>query len=107
MQAFQTAGLPPSSGSTILPTIGWTMNSSDALTNSVTANSSGTGQLPGAGATGRDGAGPTSGCIKPRARRIVPGIRRQASVVGWDEALRSPTVLPHLGSPVGLRGLVP
>ena len=43
MQAFHTAGLPPSSGRIIFPTIGWTMNNSDALTNSVTANSSGTG----------------------------------------------------------------
>src|SRR6185312_6443001 len=46
MQAFHTAGLPPSSGRIIFPTIGWTMNSSDALTNSVTANSSGTGGTP-------------------------------------------------------------
>jgi hypothetical protein len=43
MQAFQTAGLPPRSGSTIFPTIGWTMNSSDALTNKVKANNTGTG----------------------------------------------------------------
>jgi hypothetical protein len=46
MHAFQTAGLPPKSGSTILATIGWIMNRSDALTKSVAAKRSGTIQLP-------------------------------------------------------------
>ena len=36
MQVFHTAGVPPSSGRIILPTIGWTRNSSVAPTNSVT-----------------------------------------------------------------------
>src|SRR5947207_1316970 len=37
MQVFQTAGVPPSSGSTILPTIGCTKNSRKALVNRVRA----------------------------------------------------------------------
>ena len=47
MEVFQTYGLPPSSGSTSLATIGWTMNTRPALANTVTANS--TGEI---GATG-------------------------------------------------------
>ncbi len=37
MHVFQTAGVPPSRGSTILANIGWTRNSSVALTSSVRA----------------------------------------------------------------------
>src|SRR4051794_23866382 len=47
MQVFQTAGVPPNSGSSSLPTIGWTRKSRKALTKSVAANNSGT-----AGASG-------------------------------------------------------
>jgi hypothetical protein len=47
MQAFHTAGLPPSNGSTIFPTIGWTMNNSEALTKRVAANKKGTAKLQG------------------------------------------------------------
>src|SRR5262245_40121392 len=39
MQVFQTAGVPPSSGSTILAIIGCTRNSNDELRNSVQMNS--------------------------------------------------------------------
>src|SRR5688500_15172863 len=39
MQVFQTAGVPPSSGSTILAIIGWTTKSSDELRKSVMAKS--------------------------------------------------------------------
>ena len=42
MHVFHAAGLPPSVGRIILPTIGWTMNNRLALTNSVTANRTGT-----------------------------------------------------------------
>src|SRR5437870_5313031 len=38
MQVFHTAGVPPSSGSTILAIIGWTKNRSVELRNSVTAS---------------------------------------------------------------------
>jgi len=34
---FQTAGVPPRCGRVILPTMGWTRNSSVALTKSVAA----------------------------------------------------------------------
>jgi hypothetical protein len=47
MQAFHTAGLPPKSGKTILPTMGWIMNNNEALTKSVAANNRGTGALQG------------------------------------------------------------
>ncbi len=39
MQVFQTIGAPPSMGSTIFATIGWTRNSRNALTNKVDVNS--------------------------------------------------------------------
>jgi hypothetical protein len=39
MHVFHTAGVPPSSGSTILAIMGWTTNSSDELRKSVTAKS--------------------------------------------------------------------
>src|SRR5262249_57961869 len=51
MHVFQTDGDPPSRGRIILAIIGWTQNSSRALTNSVRANSSGKGSTPAA--TGR------------------------------------------------------
>jgi hypothetical protein len=38
MHVFHTAGVPPNSGNIILPTIGSTRNSSDALQNNVKAN---------------------------------------------------------------------
>src|SRR5947209_8228857 len=38
MQVFHTAGVPPSIGNSSLPIIGWTRNSSVALTNSGKAN---------------------------------------------------------------------
>src|SRR5688572_16451760 len=44
MHVFQTAGVPPRSGSTILAIIGWTTNSSDELRNSVMAK---TKTMPG------------------------------------------------------------
>jgi len=47
MQVFQTIGEPPSSGSTILATMGWTRNNRKALTNSVDVNS-GTMSMVGA-----------------------------------------------------------
>src|SRR5919198_3814330 len=39
MQVFQTDGAPPSSGSSILATIGWTQNNSAALRNKVVEKS--------------------------------------------------------------------
>ena len=45
MHVFQTAGVPPSSGRIILPTIGWTRNKRVALTNSVRPKSIGTDRL--------------------------------------------------------------
>ena len=39
MAVFQTAGEPPSAGSTMRLNMGCTQNTSSALTNSVTANS--------------------------------------------------------------------
>jgi hypothetical protein len=42
MQLFQTIGTPPRMGRIILPIIGCTMNSRNALTNSVTANNAST-----------------------------------------------------------------
>src|SRR5947209_17865727 len=44
MQVFHTAGVPPSIGRSILPIIGWTRNSSVALTNRVSANRSSSGR---------------------------------------------------------------
>src|SRR5437867_11543457 len=41
MQVFQTAGLPPKYGSTILPIIGWSRKSRAALTKSVIAKRNG------------------------------------------------------------------
>ena len=38
MQVFQTAGVPPSKGSRILPNMGWSTNISVALMNKVPAN---------------------------------------------------------------------
>jgi hypothetical protein len=38
MHVFQTAGVPPSSGSTIFAIIGWTMKRSEELRNNVAAN---------------------------------------------------------------------
>jgi len=38
MQVFQTEGVPPKSGKSILATIGWTQNSKAALTKSVMEN---------------------------------------------------------------------
>src|SRR5439155_26690085 len=38
MHVFHTAGVPPSSGSTIFAIIGWTRNSSDELRKSVTTS---------------------------------------------------------------------
>src|SRR3990170_7029922 len=40
MHVFQTAGVPPRRGNTILANIGWTKNNRLALTRSVRANSS-------------------------------------------------------------------
>ena len=42
MQVFQTSGEPPSRGSTILAIIGWTTNSSAALTSIARAKTIGT-----------------------------------------------------------------
>src|SRR5437870_5190002 len=85
MQAFHTAGLPPSSGRIIFPTIGWTMNKSDALTNSVTANSSGTGAAPGAE---RGGAGARG--------RLFGGLYRRRGRSGSSEALEVGQTLRRL-----------
>ena len=45
MQVFHTAGVPPSSGRIILPIIGWTRNSSEALTNSVSGRTAAAREL--------------------------------------------------------------
>src|SRR5262245_59760265 len=49
MHVFQTAGVPPRSGRTIFPTIGWTRNSRVALTKSVRPKRVGTARLRAAG----------------------------------------------------------
>src|SRR5438270_9391948 len=59
MHVFHTAGVPPSSGRIIFPTIGWTRNRSVALTNSVTPNSFGTDRLRGGGDERNDTCGET------------------------------------------------
>jgi hypothetical protein len=46
MHVFHTAGVPPISGSSILPTIGWTRNSKNALTKRAPANNHGTRESP-------------------------------------------------------------
>src|SRR5262249_54347119 len=46
MQVFHTAGVPPSSGRIIFPTIGWSKNRSAALKNSVRENSTGKVNTP-------------------------------------------------------------
>src|SRR5687767_6904692 len=50
MQVFHTAGEPPSSGSTILPNIGCTRNSSPALVNTAAVNVASSGSAKPAGA---------------------------------------------------------
>src|SRR6185312_5076809 len=78
MQAFHTAGLPPSSGRIIFPTIGWTMNNSDALTNSVTANSSGTGGTPVANRAMRTQTGVVVLGVRKASCKLMRGKRGSA-----------------------------
>src|SRR6516165_8840618 len=58
MHVFQTAGVPPKSGSTILANIGWTRKSSVALRKRVAAKAKGSasGPTPLPGAAGRPAA---------------------------------------------------
>src|SRR5262245_7497710 len=76
MQVFQTWGVPPSLGKIILPTIGWTRKSKNALTNSVIAKkSSGKGPPPGVKRGFRDsmpwgdGSGRVGNHLAQRRRR--------------------------------------
>src|SRR5262245_40844690 len=64
MQVFHTCGVPPSLGKIILPIVGWTRNSMNALTNSVTAkNGRAKGLPPGQAGYGLGGL---SGGVRAR-----------------------------------------
>src|SRR5262245_9172064 len=69
MQVFHTAGVPPNSGSIILPTMGSTRKSNDALQNRVSANT----PSMTAGKVHRELVGVVVRCqYKPRATAAVP-----------------------------------
>jgi hypothetical protein len=69
MQVFQTAGVPPSFGKIIWAIMGWMRKREKALTNSVTANRSGTDHLSAAASKKKRGRSIVRGSAQRRQRR--------------------------------------